>query len=330
MNSVHTLAASPLLHVVDKPLISGELFGMEIWWLSNAMVMLVIGAIVTGLLVIPAAKRIQTGQSRSIDDFRAQGLLANMVESVCLYLRDEVFRGVLHDQTDRYTPMLWTLFWFILVCNLLGLVPLLDGTYALSKLIFGAEQVKEWHFHGIGGTATQSIWVTGALALVAAIFYMGTALLKDPVGFAKHLTGGAPWFMWPIMIPVELMGYAIKPFALAIRLFANMTGGHLILAVLFSFVPAAFAALGTGAGSPVALVAMIGAVGVNLLEILVALIQAYIFTFLTCLFLGQLIVHEHDEHDEHEHEVAGGQVDPHTALAKQDVPVGETAVAGSH
>ena len=140
-----------------------------------------------------------------------------------------------------------------------------------------------------------SIWVTGALAIVSFLFYNITAFIKDPLGYLKHLTGGAPVFMWPIMIPVEIMGTLIKPFALAIRLFANMTGGHLVIAILLSFVGPVIQAMG-GAGYPIAAVSVLGAVAINFLEILVAFIQAYIFTFLTCLFLGQLVVHEHDEH----------------------------------
>lgn len=295
MSWVLTLAASPVAHVTDKPLLEMQVGSMNLWVISNVTVMLVLGAIVTCLLIIPAAKRIQTGQSRSLDDFRAQGTIANLVESVCVYLRDEVFRGVLGDQTDRFTPILWTFFWYILICNLLGLIPFLDITAMLG---WG------YHGHGIGGTATQSIWVTGALATVSFLFYNTTALMKDPVGYLKHLTGGAPVFMWPIMVPVEIMGTFIKPFALAIRLFANMTGGHLVIAVLLSFVGPVINALGT-AGFAVAGISVLGAAAINFLEILVGFIQAYIFTFLTCLFLGQLVVHEHEEHEEgHEHSEA--------------------------
>lgn len=289
MNSgLLTLAVSPVAHVTDKPLVQGQFGGMDLWLVSNVTVMLVVSAVLTCLLVIPAARRIQTGRQRTLDDFRSQGTLANLVESVCVYLRQEVFHGVLGDQTDRFTPMLWTFFWYILICNLVGLIPILDITAMLG-----------WghHGHGIGGTATQSIWVTGGLAVVSFFFYNATAILKDPVGYLKHLTGGAPVLMWPIMIPVEIMGMLIKPFALAIRLFANMTGGHLVIAVLLSFIGPVIQALGAG-GVPVAGLSILGAAGINFLEILVALIQAYIFTFLTCLFLGQLVVHEHDEHHE--------------------------------
>jgi len=105
--------------------------------------------------------------------------------------------------------------------------------------------------------------------------------------------------MWVIMVPVEIMGTFIKPFALAIRLFANMTGGHLVIAVFLSFIGPMIAAMGPK-GYGFAVIPMLGAMAINMLEILVALIQAYIFTFLTCLFLGQLVVHEHEEHHEHE------------------------------
>lgn len=288
-------AASPVSHVVD-----GEIYGQ--WYISNVTVMLVVAAVVTALLVIPAAKRIATGKTgRTADDFRAQGTLANLVESVCVYLRNDVFKPVLQDQTDRFTPILWTFFWFILVCNLLGLVPLRDITGLMGIN----------HGHGIGGTATQSIWVTGALAMISFLFYNITAFIKSPVGYLKHLTGGSPAYMWVLMVPVEILGTFIKPFALAIRLFANMTGGHLVLAVFLSFVPVVIHALGP-VGYGLAFAPMLGAFAINMLEILVGFIQAYIFTFLTCLFLGQLVVHEHEEHEEPQEE----NHQPHGAVAQ--------------
>jgi len=296
MNLLLTLA-SPVDHVTDKPLWEVQIGGMNLWVISNVTVMLVASAVVTCLILIPAARRIQTGKQRTIEDFRAQGTMANLVESICVYLRNEVFQDVLGDQTDRFAPILWTFFWYILVCNFIGLIPILDITAMMGL----------GHGHGIGGTATQSIWVTGGLALVSFVFYNVTAVIKNPLGYLKHLTGGAPVFMWPIMIPVEIMGTLIKPFALAIRLFANMTGGHLVIAVLLSFVGPVVQALGTSGGLPVAAISILGAAAINFLEILVAMIQAYIFTFLTCLFLGQLVVHEHDEHEGgHEAAAAAG------------------------
>ena len=147
LSRIYTLAASdPVMHVVDKPLIQNA--DGTIWYVSNVTIMLVLGALVTALLVIPAARRINTGRKRELDDFRAQGVLANLVEVVCVYLRNDVFKPVLGDQTDRFCPMLWTFFWFILVCNLMGLVPIADITGGILGLN---------HNHGFGGTATQSI-----------------------------------------------------------------------------------------------------------------------------------------------------------------------------
>ncbi|MFP4145810.1 MAG: F0F1 ATP synthase subunit A [Phycisphaeraceae bacterium] len=286
-------AANPIEHITDKPLWGGP----EGWWISNYTIMLILGAILTAAIVIPAAKKIATGEHReSLDDFRAQGLWANLVESVCLYLRNEVFHPVLHEETDRYTPMLWTLFWFILICNLVGLVPILDvtGFFGLGR---GG--------HGIGGTATQSIWVTGALATVAFLFWNGVAIKKDFRGWLKHLTAGAPVFMWPLMVFVELIGMFVKPVALALRLFANMTGGHIILAVLLSFVSSLILALGT-VGYGLAIIPVLAAVAVYLLEILVAFIQAFVFTFLTTLFLGQLVAHGEEEEEAMPHAEPGG------------------------
>lgn len=281
-------AANPVGHVTDKP-------WWDQWYFSNVTFMLLLSAFVTALLIIPAAKRITTGKTNTLDDYRAQGLKANLVEVVCLYLRDQVFKPMLGDQTDRFCPMLWTFFWFILINNLLGLVPLVDITTAL-----GINPMTDAHGDkvavGIGGTATQSIWVTATLALISFLWFNGIALVKDPVGFLKHLTGGAPVFMWPIMVVVEIIGLFVKPCALALRLFANMTGGHIIVATLLGFVTS-LSLWKAGVGHGLALLPLLGTIAIYFLELLVAFIQAYIFTFLSALFLSQLVVHHGDDHE---------------------------------
>jgi F-type H+-transporting ATPase subunit a len=104
------------------------------------------------------------------------------------------------------------------------------------------------------------------------------------------------------MIIVEVIGMFVKPFALAIRLFANMVAGHVLLAVLIGFVGLAYANLGPVGGTVVGIVSVVGATAIMCLEVFVAFLQAYLFTFLTALFIGQLVVHEHDDHhDEHDH-----------------------------
>lgn len=283
MNALLLLAAgNPVGHVTDKPI-----YGQ--WVFSNVTFMLLLSAAVTAWLIIPAARKIATGEAKTLDDYRAQGVKANLVEVICLYLRDEVFRPMLEEDTDKYMPVLWTFFWFILINNLLGLVPLVDITALFGINMMDGTPV------GIGGTATQSIWVTATLATIAFIFINGTAIKKDARGYFKHLTAGAPVFMWPIMIPVEIIGTFVKPTALALRLFANMTGGHIIVATLLSFV-VALSQWKPGVGHGLALLPLLGTMAIYVLEILVAFIQAYIFTFLTGLFLGQLVTHHHDDH----------------------------------
>lgn len=302
---LHTLAAGdPVGHVIDHPMLGD---GSEVWhwFISNTTIMLFITAGITYWIISSAAKKIATGGDRSsVEDFRAQGAGANFVEAVCLYLREEVFRPIFHEQTDKYLPILWTFFWFILVGNILGLVPLVDLTHGLYTIgvyfVTGeAQDVKAWH--GFGGTATQSIYVTGALAFIAFLVINVTGLMKDPKGYFAHLTGGIPFSipMLPIIaiiVLVEAIGIFVKPFALALRLFANMSGGHILLAVLIGFVPQL---IQKGGGNVVvAPIPLLGAAAIMLLEILVAFLQAFIFTFLTGLFLGQLVHHDH----EHEHQ----------------------------
>ena len=309
-------ASNPVSHVVDYPWITTEVAGLPLWILSNVTIMTIVSAIVTAAIIIPAARSIASGPGGGIDDLRAKGLWANFVEAVCVGLRDTIFKPLLGDQTDRYMPVLWTLFWFILVCNLLGLVPLLDVTAAVGKLLGFKD------FHGIGGTATQSIWVTGALALIAGLFWNAQGMVKDFDGYFAHLTGGAPVYMWPIIIPVELLGLFIKPFALALRLFANMTGGHVLLAALFGFVYSLLAAFSSNllVGGGLALIPLIGAVAIYLLEVLVAFLQAFIFAFLTGLFLSQLVVHHGDHDEEHGHE-SGPEADLDERRLPADGPV---------
>lgn len=291
MDLMHTLAAGdPVGHVIDHPLIG--------WFISNTTIMLFITAGITYWIISSAAKKIATGGDRkTVEDFRVQGAGANFVEAVCLYLREEVFRPIFHDQVDKYLPILWTFFWFILVGNILGLVPILDLTKGIYVL-FGGDPAG---WHGFGGTATQSIYVTGALAFIAFLVINVTGLMKDPKGYFAHLTGGIPFSipMLPIIaiiVLVEAIGIFVKPFALALRLFANMSGGHILLAVLIGFVPQL---IQKGGGNViVAPIPLLGAAAIMLLEILVAFLQAFIFTFLTGLFLGQLVHHDHD----HEHQ----------------------------
>jgi F-type H+-transporting ATPase subunit a len=213
----------------------------------------------------------------------------NFFEAILLYVRNDVAKPVLGDETDRYMPFIWTLFFFILFNNILGLLPLQPLTGQFLHLNHG---------HGIYGTATANVWVTGALAFCAWLtIQLGGLRANGVANYCKHFLGGAPIYMAPIMIPVEILGMLVKPCALAIRLFANMTAGHILVAVIISFVGVA-AAAGTGLMLGIGFASVMGATAIMCLETFVAFLQAYIFTFLTCLFIGQLVVHEHEHHED--------------------------------
>ena len=130
--------------------------------------------------------------------------LYNFFESIVVFIRDEVVRPNLGAATDRFVGYFLTLFFFVLFMNLMGLVP-------------------------YGATATGNITVTGILAIFTFFITQYAAIQAHGIGhYLKHLTAGVHWSLWIIMIPVEVIGLFTKPFALAIRLFANMTAGHVV------------------------------------------------------------------------------------------------------
>lgn len=277
----HLLAeTNPLNHVVDWPI-----FTSGHWWLlTNHTVMLLVSAALM-LAIFPAITRAYRDGKHVPTGTR------NFFEAILLYIRNDVVKPVLGHATDVYIGYLWTLFFFILFCNVLGLLPI--------DLITGGVLGLGHHGHGIFGTATSNFYVTATLALIAFCVIQYTGIKNLGVGgWAHHFLGGAPLYLAPIMIPVEILGMLVKPFSLAVRLAANMTAGHILLAVIISFVSMATVALGRFGGFAVGIPAVLGAVAIMCLELFVAVLQAYLFTFLTTLFIGQMASH-HDHPDEH-------------------------------
>ncbi|HEV7301346.1 MAG TPA: F0F1 ATP synthase subunit A [Tepidisphaeraceae bacterium] len=277
-------AANPIEHVIDHP----QWIGANGWWLlTNHMILMCVVAVIM-LLIFPAmTRRYRSGEMVPTGS-------RNMFEAVLLYIRNEVAKPVLGADADRFMPLLWTLFFFILFNNLLGLLPL-DILLAPLYNAIGLH-------HGIYGTPTANPYVTAALALISFIvIHVSGVIANGPVNYAKHFLGGAPWYMAPIMVPVEIIGMLVKPFALFLRLAANMTAGHILLAVLIGFPALAAAGMNSyGAAIGIGIPAVLGAVVIMCLELFVAFLQAYLFTFLTALFIGQMVVHhDHDEHDPH-------------------------------
>ena len=293
--SVLLASSNPIHHILDKPVSGADTITIH-------MVSLVVAAVVTLIMLRYAASRISVGDdSQGTDRYLTKGRIPQVIEVVTLYLRDNVITPVLGSDTNRFLPYLLSVFYFILTCNLLGMVPFADIQTVIGKVAFQTEG--DWSV--FGGTATSNINVTIALAVVSFVVIQVHAFRSLGVGgWAHHLTGGAPLYLLPIMLPIEFMGMFIKPAALAIRLFANMVGGHTMLAVLMMFGMMAFEATSSWAitGS-ISLVSMIAAVVISFLELFVAFLQAFIFMFLTTVFIGQMS-HHGDEHDEHALETA--------------------------
>lgn len=281
----------PMSHVLPH-----YLFGSD--WFTNhhlmALVVLVLGVL---LLKLVAMKMPVTG--RTADDFVTRGRVAQFFEVLLIFLRDEMTRPLLGDLTDKYIKYIWSTFFFILFANLIGLVP--------TGAIFSLIGLHEWsHF---GGTFTGNVNFTGGLALISLIMIVFVGLKENGLGFIKHMWPvpcgkpegvGGPilvlvmpilWFAAMLVFALELFGYLIKSFALCMRLFANMVAGHLVLGSLI--VMAMYASLVGKTASG------LGAAVFSFLELFVAFLQAYIFTFLTVIFisLGAVSHHEHDEHN---------------------------------
>lgn len=210
------------------------------------------------------AKKVENGRP-------AHGKLWNLFETFLLFIRDEIARPAIgkHD-ADKFVPLLWTIFLFVLGCNLLGMLPWL-------------------------GAPTGSFSVTMGLALVTfATVLVAGSIRFGVVGFWKNQVPsmGLPL---PLAIPIvpmlfliEVLGLFIKHAVLGVRLLANMVAGHLVLLAIMGL---AIAAAGSGAFAITAPISIIGSALFSLLELFVAFLQAYVFTFLSALFIGSAVHH---------------------------------------
>lgn len=222
--------------------------------LTNHGLMMVIAAVFLIVVGFFAAAQARAG---------AGGAISNLVEVFIVYIRDEIIRPNMGEAGDAYLGYFCSLFFFILVCNLIGLVP--------------------W-----GATATGNISVTATLALT-------TFMLIHIAGIREHgvvhyiqtyIPHGLPLWLVPLMFTIEILGLFTKAFALCIRLFANMIAGHIVilafLSLIFIFRTVLVAPISIGA-----------AVGLGFLELFVAFLQAYVFTLLTAVFVGAAVNPQH-------------------------------------
>ncbi|MFK7770000.1 MAG: F0F1 ATP synthase subunit A [Mariniblastus sp.] len=247
----------PLIGTAEKPIIKGRL--------TKFMVLELVGAILIAVVFIWLARKIKSGE-------KPKGKIWNLLETFVVFIRDEIARPTIGSKdADRFLPFLLSLFFFILVLNLFGMIPFL-------------------------GSATAALAVTAVFALVTFAVVIGVGVKKmGVVGFAKaqvpHME--LPKALALVLIPsiwlIEIFGLFVKHFVLAIRLFANMFAGHLVLSVFLAFIGAT---AGTMLGYFVGPAVVLGSVALSLLELFVAFLQAYVFTFLASLFIGSA-VHPH-------------------------------------
>lgn len=241
-----------MAHILDHPVFHLEVFGFDLSITKHVLMMWIVSAVL--IVALTAA-------------FRRPKLvphgLANFFEMIIEYLEQDVMKPYLGSHSRHYAPYLLSAFFFVLLCNLLGLIP-------------GA------------ATATGNISVTAAMALLTFCMVQIAGIKNHGlVGYFKGLIPpGLPIFILPIMVPVEIISLCTKHFALAIRLFANMIAGHV---VIMAFLLIVF----TFKSYVIGVVTMGGILFVSLLEVLIGLIQAYIFTILSSVFIGMAVHQDH-------------------------------------
>jgi F-type H+-transporting ATPase subunit a len=277
---------------IDEPLIHlPKIFGIDMS-VTKHVLMLWLVAVIVFLLVVWAVRRYIRQEQLVPTGFM------NALEAVVEFIRDTiVLPNVGSKWVNVWTPLVVTFFLFILAANLIGLIPIFDAVALLDHTVLHSapDSFMGRVIHG-GTTATGNFNVTAALATIT--FFATIIAGARAHGFVQHwknmVPHGLAWPIYIILIPIEILGMFVRPFALTMRLAANMTGGHIAILAILSFVfiftelfGRAVAGVGVGIFLSLPL-----AVGISALEIIVILVQAYVFTLLTAVFIG-MAIHAH-------------------------------------
>jgi len=286
-NIIHHVSNSDISHpIIHLPTLYGINFSV-----TKHVFMLWLVTILIGIAVIIPVRRFLAG-GRPVPT----GWM-NALETIVQYIRDSIVKpNVGPKWVMTWTPLVLTFFFFILFANGIGMIPIFDVLGAFNRFLLGvpasdSHNVVNGILHG-GVTATGNFNVTAGLATITFFSIIIAGALAH--GFLNHwknlVPHGLAWPVYIILIPIEIMGLFVKPFALTMRLAANMTGGHIALLALLSLM-AIFGEMfhSTAAGLGVAFVAIPIAVAISALEIIVVLVQAYVFTLLTAVFVGMAI-----------------------------------------
>jgi F-type H+-transporting ATPase subunit a len=233
--------------------------------ITRFMVMELVAGILMVAILVPVVRHIARSHV-------TRGWFMNLFEAILLFIRDEVARPAIGGHgADRFLPYLWTVFFFVLFNNLLGIFP---G----------------------GASPTGNVNVTAVLALMTLVIVIGAGMRELGaagywIAIVPHLDvpRGLKPLLWGLMFFIEVAGLFIRHIVLAVRLFANMFAGHVVLSVILGFIVMAWASLAFWLVMPASIG---GVIALSLLELFVAFLQAYIFTFLSAIFIGTA-VHPH-------------------------------------
>jgi len=217
----------------------------------------------------------------------------SLIEYIVEFVKDTIAApNVGPNWVMTWTPLFLTFFFFILFANGIGMIPIFDTIGLLDRFLLKTDSHSTINnlLHG-GVTATGNFNVTAGLAAVTFFSIIIAGVKKH--GFIKHWANlvphGLAWPVYIILIPIELMGLFVKPFALTMRLAANMTGGHIAILALLSLMAIIGEMFSAAAGIGVAFVSIPMAAAISGLEIIVVLVQAYVFTLLSAVFVGMAI-----------------------------------------
>ena len=273
----------PLIHLP-------KVAGIDMSVTKHVLMLWIVAGLI--LLIVTAAVRRYLRQDRLVPS----GFM-NALEFLVEYIRDEIVApNVGKKWIGTWTPLLLTFFFFILGANLIGLVPIFEVVHLVNHYVLhGApDGFLAQVTHG-GTTATGNFNVTAGLAIITffAIIIAGS----KAHGFIKHWKnlvphGVNPIVTWVLLIPIEILGMFVRPFALTMRLAANMTGGHIAILAILSFVFIFAQQFGPGAGLGVGVFSLVTAIAISVLEVIVVFVQAYVFTLLTAVFIG-MAIHAH-------------------------------------
>ena len=268
-------------HLSDAVLWHLEWMGYDIS-ITKRVVMMWLVTFFLLLIFVPVARKI------SKNPYKKPSRFQSLVEVLVSFVRNDICKASLGSHSRPYEPFLLNIFFFILFCNLIGLIPSIGEILQVSGETLGLLH------HEVGGhttpflvklwpgiTSTGDISVTAPLSIFVLLVILITGFAFQGIAYIKNIVpAGVPAPIAFILWPIELIGLIIKPSALALRLLANMTAGHIIILILMSFIFQSKSYL-------VAPISVVASAAIYLLEIFVAFLQAYIFTFLASLFISE-------------------------------------------